>query len=79
MAIEAMKVIGKAVPIREARDKVTGRTEYIDDMKAVVPKEVTMLDIYRSIIPFVGLQALGLILVMIFPQIAMWLPGTMIK
>jgi len=48
-------------------------------MKAVVPKEVTMLDIYRSIIPFVGLQALGLILVMIFPQIAMWLPGTMIK
>jgi len=48
-------------------------------MKAVVPKEVTMLDIYRSIIPFVALQALGLILVMIFPQIAMWLPGTMIK
>jgi len=48
-------------------------------MKAVVPKEVTMLDIYRSIIPFVGLQALGLILVMIFPQIAMWLPGTMVK
>ena len=48
-------------------------------MKAVVPKEVTMLDIYRSIIPFVGLQALGLILVMIFPQIAMWLPDTMIK
>jgi tripartite ATP-independent transporter DctM subunit len=48
-------------------------------MKSVAPKEVTMLDIYRSIIPFVGLQALGLILVMIFPQIAMWLPGTMIK
>jgi tripartite ATP-independent transporter DctM subunit len=48
-------------------------------MKSVAPKEVTMLDIYRSIIPFVGLQALGLILVMIFPQIAMWLPGTMIR
>ena len=48
-------------------------------MKAVVPKEISMLDIYRSIIPFVGLQALGLILVMIFPQIAMWLPGTMLK
>lgn len=48
-------------------------------MKAIVPKEVTMMDIYRSIIPFVGLQALGLIIVMIFPQIAMWLPGTMVK
>jgi len=34
MAKEAMKVIGKDVPILEARDKVTGRTEYIDDMKA---------------------------------------------
>ena len=48
-------------------------------MKSVAPKEVTMLDIYRSIIPFVGLQALGLITVMIFPQIALWLPGTMIR
>jgi len=34
MAIEAMKVLGKAVPILEARDKVTGRAEYVDDMKA---------------------------------------------
>ena len=34
MAKEAMKVIGKAVPILEARDKVTGRAEYVDDMKA---------------------------------------------
>jgi len=33
MAQEVMKVIGKSVPILEARDKVTGRTEYIDDMK----------------------------------------------
>jgi len=48
-------------------------------MKSVVPKEVTMLDIYRSIVPFVALQALGLILVMIFPQIAMWLPNTMAR
>ena len=48
-------------------------------MKSVAPKEVTMLDIYRSIIPFVALQALGLITVMIFPQIALWLPSTMIR
>ena len=48
-------------------------------MKSVAPKEVTMLDIYRSIIPFVALQALGLITVMIFPQIALWLPSTMMR
>ena len=48
-------------------------------MKGIVPKDVTMGDIYRSIIPFVTIQALGLVLVMIFPQLALWLPGTMIK
>ncbi|MBA7476917.1 C4-dicarboxylate TRAP transporter large permease protein DctM [subsurface metagenome] len=44
-------------------------------MKGVVPKEITMADIYRSIIPFVILQATGLALVMIFPQIVLWLPS----
>jgi len=44
-------------------------------MKSIVPKGITMMDIYKSVIPYVGLQALGLALVMIFPQIAMWLPG----
>jgi len=48
-------------------------------MKAIVPPSITMLDIYRSVIPFVGLQALSLAIVMVFPQIAMWLPGTMMK
>ena len=48
-------------------------------MKAVVPPSITMTDIYRSIIPFVGLQALSLAVVMVLPQIALWLPGTMMK
>jgi len=48
-------------------------------LRGVAPKGVTMGDIYRSIIPFVGLQALGLALVMIFPQLALWLPSMMIK
>ena len=29
-----MQIIGKSIPIREARDKVTGRAEFVDDMKA---------------------------------------------
>ena len=40
-------------------------------MKAIVPKEITMVDIYLSVVPFVGLQIIGVILVIIFPQIAL--------
>ena len=44
-------------------------------MKAVAPKEITLSDIYRSIVPFLGLQAIALILLLVFPIIALWLPG----
>ena len=45
-------------------------------MRAMAPKEVTLMDIYRSIVPFVAVMILGLILVMAFPEIALWLPQT---
>jgi tripartite ATP-independent transporter DctM subunit len=48
-------------------------------LKAIVPKEITMGDIYRSIVPFVGLQLLGLAIVMLFPQFALWLPSILGK
>ena len=37
-------------------------------MKSIVPPEITMVDIYKSIIPFVLLQALGLFICVIFPH-----------
>ncbi len=43
-------------------------------MRAMAPPEVTLSDIYRSIIPFVFVMLFGLILVMVFPEIALWLP-----
>jgi len=43
-------------------------------MRAMAPKEVSLTDIYRSIIPFVLVMTFGLILVIAFPQIALWLP-----
>jgi tripartite ATP-independent transporter DctM subunit len=43
-------------------------------MRAMAPPEVTLVDIYRSIVPFVLLMVLGLGLVILFPQIALWLP-----
>lgn len=48
-------------------------------MKGVVPKGVTMDDIYRSIAPFVALQAIGLIMCMIFPGLVLWIPATMVS
>ena len=44
-------------------------------MRAMAPKEITMPDIYASIIPFVLVMTLALILIMAFPNIAMWLPN----
>jgi len=44
-------------------------------MRAMAPPEIGITDIYRSIIPFVGVMLLALVLVMVFPQIALWLPG----
>ena len=44
-------------------------------MRAMAPPEITLGDIYRSIIPFVLVMIFGLALVTIFPEIAMWLPN----
>ncbi len=44
-------------------------------MRAMAPPEIGLTDIYKSIIPFVGVMILALMLVMVFPQIALWLPN----
>jgi tripartite ATP-independent transporter DctM subunit len=44
-------------------------------LKGIVPKSITMGDIYGSVFPFVVVETIGLILVMVFPQIALWLPS----
>jgi tripartite ATP-independent transporter DctM subunit len=43
-------------------------------MRAMAPPEVTLADIYRSIVPFVLVMILGMAIIMVFPQIALWLP-----
>jgi len=44
-------------------------------MRAMAPPEISLRDIYVSIVPFVGVMIVGLALIMAFPQIALWLPG----
>lgn len=48
-------------------------------LKSVLPKDVNMGTVYSSCIPFIFLQLLGLALLMIFPEIATWLPTVMFK
>jgi tripartite ATP-independent transporter DctM subunit len=43
-------------------------------MRAMAPEEVTLADIYRSIVPFVLVMILGMAIIMVFPEIALWLP-----
>ncbi len=43
-------------------------------MRAMAPPEITLRDIYTSILPFVVVMVGALALVMSFPQIALWLP-----
>ncbi|MDC0974926.1 TRAP transporter large permease subunit [Candidatus Pelagibacter sp.] len=43
-------------------------------MKAMAPPNISIIDIYRSVIPFVFVMLFALVIVMLFPEIALWLP-----
>ncbi len=46
-------------------------------LKAVAPPEVSIKDVYCGIIPFVIIQILTLILLILFPKLVTWLPDIM--
>lgn len=48
-------------------------------LKGVAPAGITLTDIFRSLWPYLGLQAVVLGTVIAFPQIALWLPATMAR
>ncbi|MDV6250502.1 TRAP transporter large permease subunit [Vibrio sp. EA2] len=45
-------------------------------LKGISPPGVSMMDIYRSILPFIALKLCVLILCMMFPEVVIWLPNT---
>lgn len=45
----------------------------------IVPREVTMLHIYRGVVPFIIIIAIGIAIVTIWPQSVLWLPELMVK
>ena len=44
-------------------------------LRAAAPKEVTTGHIYQGVVPFIGLQAIGILLVWSLPSLATWLPS----
>ena len=46
-------------------------------LKSVAPPEITLDVIFSSVWPFMILQAIGLLLILFFPQIALWLPSVL--
>ncbi len=43
-------------------------------LKSVAPKDITLQEIFISVLPFIVLQIIGMLLVMFIPEIALWLP-----
>ena len=46
-------------------------------LKAAAPKEVSIHHIYRGVMPFIAIQAIVLALLLVLPQITLWLPNLM--
>ena len=44
-------------------------------LRGVAPKEIPMSDIFKSALPFLAIQLFGLTLLMVFPQLILWLPS----
>lgn len=48
-------------------------------LKSVAPPDMTMGEIYLNIYPFVAVLIVGMAIVMVFPQLATWLPSIIVK
>ncbi|MGB2067128.1 MAG: TRAP transporter large permease, partial [Candidatus Puniceispirillaceae bacterium] len=43
-------------------------------LKSVAPPDITLQEIFGSVLPFIAMQIIGMLLVMFIPDIALWLP-----
>jgi TRAP-type mannitol/chloroaromatic compound transport system permease large subunit len=44
-------------------------------LKGVCPPNVKLSDIYKGVIPFIGLQLIALFVLVFWPQLVLWLPA----
>jgi TRAP-type mannitol/chloroaromatic compound transport system permease large subunit len=48
-------------------------------MRGLAPPGITIYHIYGAVVPFLILQAIGLMIVILFPQTVLWLPSVLFK
>ena len=48
-------------------------------LRGAAPEEITTSQIYRGVIPFIAMQAIGVTLVWFFPDVSTWLPSVMFR
>ena len=44
-------------------------------LKSVLPKNINTIDIYKGVIPFIGIQIITIIIIVLLPEITTWLPN----
>jgi len=47
-------------------------------LRGISPPEITLQQMYRGVLPFIGLQVIALAIVMAFPETATWLPDQLL-
>jgi len=48
-------------------------------MKSVVPEDISLADIYRACFPYIVLELIAIVILIIWPQIVLWLPSVLSK
>jgi len=48
-------------------------------LASVAPKGITLTDVYKSSLPFIGMQLIGLTIFIVFPVTVMWLPNLLVS
>jgi tripartite ATP-independent transporter DctM subunit len=48
-------------------------------LRAVAPQEITIVHMYRGVVPFIALQCFTLVIVLVFPILVTWLPTVMLQ
>lgn len=47
-------------------------------LRGIAPPEIRTMDMYKGVMPFIALQIITLMIVMAFPQVALWLPSQLL-
>jgi len=48
-------------------------------LRAVAPPQITISDMYRGVVPFIGLQLVALVVTIVWPELVTWLPSVMLR